>query len=162
MRDNGDGKEANAARRKESGIRVFVYGTLKQGHGNHRAYFDDNDGVEFLGRHLFHGSYVMHNLGYFPCVSKMDAGSIRHDNRIMGEVYRVDSGTLDSLDCLEGHPEWYCREQIDTPWKRAWCYFMPVGHTLAPGNDSNNIIESGCWNASAEELEWIDGQESST
>jgi gamma-glutamylcyclotransferase (GGCT)/AIG2-like uncharacterized protein YtfP len=71
-------------------------------------------------------------------------------NFIAGEVYRVDSETLDALDVLEGHPDWYKREQVNTPWKWAWLYFMPESYA-----ESAPEIESGCWNPTDEEFEWL-------
>lgn len=133
-----------------AGIRVFVYGTLKEGHGNHGCYFEGNDGATLLGRCTITGPYVMRSLGFFPCVSQVD-GAV--DAEILGEVYQVDGDTLDALDMLEGHPSWYVRHQIDTPWKKAWCYFMPEAE-LHSSDDA--IVASGCWNMSADEAEWLD------
>lgn len=137
---------------RSEGIRVFVYGTLKEGHGNHAAYFKENDGARLLGRCYISGGYIMRNLGFFPCVFKTDADV---SNKIVGEVYHIDEQTLDALDCLEGHPNWYERSHVDTPWKKAWCYFMP--EQQAPVGDDQDIEPTGCWNASDEEVEWMRG-----
>lgn len=136
-------------KKKDSkGIRVFVYGTLKQGHGNHRAYLEGNSGAHFLGRCYIDGAYGIADLGYFPCVVKTKDGV---DRKVVGEVYVVDSNTLDSLDCLEGHPDWYRREQVDTPWKKAWCYFMP------DREGTSDLIEPGIWNPTKDEIDWLRG-----
>jgi len=132
-----------------TGIRVFVYGTLKEGHGNHSAYLEGNSGARKLGRCYIEGSVGIADLGFFPCVVKTNDGVSR---KVCGEVYVVDSTRLDALDCLEGHPDWYVREQVDTPWKKAWCYFMPTER-----EGVGNLIESGIWNESEEEVEFMKG-----
>lgn len=133
------------------GIRVFVYGTLKKGHGNWK-WFLDRDDVDYLGRHVARGPYVMRDLGYFPAVVRHDDMAGDLVNPIVGEVYRVPAEVLDALDVLEGHPDWYKREQIPTPWKMAWMYFMPGAECDSYEDD---VIESGCWNASEEELDFL-------
>lgn len=49
-------------------------------------------------------------------------------HRVKGEVFEVNDGTLQRLDHVEHHPNWYCREQIpvevDGKEILAWCYFM--------------------------------------
>ena len=130
------------------GIRVFVYGTLKSGHGNWECYLEGNDDAQLLGRCYIKGNYGLCDLGFFPCAVKTDDGVERH---IVGEVYRVGSETLDALDCLEGHPNWYKREHVDTPWKKAWCYFMPEH------NNASQLIEEGIWQPTDAELLWYKG-----
>jgi gamma-glutamylcyclotransferase (GGCT)/AIG2-like uncharacterized protein YtfP len=101
---------------------VFVYGTLKRGHGNH-VLLKDSD---FLGPAITEDKFIMYQSGV-PFVSK-------HHNMVVisGEAYKVDELTLNRLDMLEGHPTWYKREE--TPIKyinregkiintNAWLYF---------------------------------------
>ena len=133
--------------------RVFVYGTLKQGHGNHEYYLAGNDGVEYLGRCYITGDFTMYSNGAFPMVVKGDNPEAL--NHIVGEVYEVDEDTLDALDALEGHPEWYCREKVLTPWKKAWVYIMPDSGRFP----AEARVESGCFAMSAEEAEWMNGSE---
>lgn len=100
------------------GIRVFVYGTLKKGHGNHYLLED----AEYLGRCIVRGKFRMISLTYYPgVVRKPDA----EPAPILGEVYRVTEEELAALDMLEGHPNFYRREKVDTPFKKAWMYFLP-------------------------------------
>lgn len=132
--------------------RVFVYGTLKAGHGNHEYYLAGNSGAEFLGRCYIAGDYSMYTNGAFPMVVKGDDPDA--DRPIVGEVYAVDEATLDSLDLLEGHPEWYCREKVATPFKNAWVYIMP--DTMGNFTD-DSLVMSGCFAMSEEEAEWCDG-----
>jgi gamma-glutamylcyclotransferase (GGCT)/AIG2-like uncharacterized protein YtfP len=128
------------------GIRVFVYGTLKEGHGNHGAYLEGNSGATKLGRCFISGAIGIADLGFFPCVVKTTDGV---DRKVCGEVYVVDSNTFDALDMLEGHPDWYKREQVETPWKKAWCYFMPERE------GTRDLLESGIWDATKEEIAFM-------
>lgn len=140
-------------KRNENRTRVFVYGTLKAGHYNHEFYLGGNDGVEYLGRCYITGDYTMYSNGAFPMVCKGDdPDATRH---IVGEVYEVDEATLDALDALEGHPDWYRREKVETPWKKAWVYIMPPQASHTP----QSAVESGCFDMSLEEQEWINGSE---
>ena len=109
---------------------VFVYGTLKEGYGNH----------DFLRRAIKVGKaetcekYGMYETG-IPYVIKD-----QEKTTIKGEVYIVDSGTFRGLDQLEGHPVCYKREQIkvklDNKRKTtAWIYFYPnqCGREISDG-----------------------------
>ena len=131
-----------------TGIRVFVYGTLKEGHGNHGYYLRGNPAVEYLGRCTITGPYLMHDTGFFPMVYEV-SGVV--DQPIVGEVYRIDHDTLDALDMLEGHPNWYRRHQVDTPFKKAWCYFMQDDIDI----DEIEAVENGCWHPTEDELTWL-------
>lgn len=144
------------AKEKAPGIRVFVYGTLKRGHGNH-SWFLDREDVDFLGRAVVTGPYRMCDLGYFPAVVRDDSGDTPDNSTIVGEVYRVPPEILDALDVLEGHPEWYHREQVQTPWKRAWLYFMPGLETKDAA-----ICEDGIWSETPEEREFFEEWRSGT
>ena len=48
------------------------------------------------------------NSGGFPGLIKEPLSHIR------GELYEVDDVVLKRLDWLEGHPDFYCREEIET------------------------------------------------
>lgn len=128
------------------GIRVFVYGTLKSGHCNHAAL----EGADFLGRCYIEGKYTMLDLGWYPAVVG-DEGSEK--GKIFGEVYRVNSEILFSLDLIEGHPRYYARSKIETPWKQAWCYFLPP--TFA--DKEYAVVKNGMWRPTKEEKEFARG-----
>ena len=112
--------------------KVFVYGTLKRGHGNHVLL----RGSDFLGPSLTKEIYTMYRSG-IPFVSKSPGTT-----RVIGELYNVDELTLNHLDMLEGHPTWYKREQINVDYisnegemesTKAWLYFneeIPAGATI--------------------------------
>lgn len=139
---------------KKNATRVFVYGTLKAGHGNHGYYLADNDGADYLGRCYIRGDYRMYSNGAFPMV--VEGSDPKADLPIVGEVYSVDETTLHGLDALEGHPDWYCRKKVETPWKKAWIYIMP--DTMGSFT-KDSLVESGCFNMTAEEAEWLNGTE---
>jgi gamma-glutamylcyclotransferase (GGCT)/AIG2-like uncharacterized protein YtfP len=143
------------SKEKANRIRVFVYGTLKEGHGNHDFYLAGNPAVEKLGRCYITGNYRMYSNGAFPMVT---CGSRNEPAHIVGEVYEVDEDTLDSLDALEGHPDWYCREKVETPFKKAWVYMMPEDGRFP----EQSRVMSGCFAMTQEEEEWINGSEIQT
>jgi gamma-glutamylcyclotransferase (GGCT)/AIG2-like uncharacterized protein YtfP len=108
---------------------VFVYGTLKRGHGNHRVIADGS----FLGEDRIPA--VMHDLGAFPAV-RLDAAAT-----VYGEVFSVDPQTLARLDRLEGHPTFYQRTRVRmSSGRRAWVYVMEADKLA-----QRTRIRSGRW-----------------
>lgn len=81
---------------------VFVYGTLLKGEGNHRVL----RGGTFVRAARTRPDLSMFTLGAFPGVSRGGTTAIE------GELYVVDDAVLARLDALEGHPRFYCREEI--------------------------------------------------
>lgn len=84
--------------------RVFVYGSLLAGQGNHALL--ERHGARFECAALTTPGYRMYHLGGFPGVVAGGACAIA------GEVYHVDAETLVALDRLEGHPRFYRRTRI--------------------------------------------------
>lgn len=140
----------NEKRKPQGQIRVFVYGTLKRGHSNYGLLA----GSELLGRCNLHGDYIMLDLTYYPGCVRTSGVSGHSRRNICGEVYAVDETTLYSLDLLEGHPNYYKRSKIITPFGNAWMYFLPVGSldTYAP-------VEEGVWSPNEAELEFLEGEQ---
>ena len=111
---------------------VFVYGTLKKGFSNHRLLASS----ELLGVAQTVKMYAMYSTG-LPIVVKDEAVS-----PIFGELYRVDEVTLAYLDSLEGHPDWYRREEVEVLLEaegegqhieQSWLYFnLDKRGTLVP------------------------------
>lgn len=85
---------------------VFVYGTLKTGHYNHRCLT-----LGGTSKRIFDDAFVkghMYDLGPYPAVV-ITPGS---QGVVKGEVWEVDDETLDRLDHLEGHPDFYERKEF--------------------------------------------------
>ena len=126
-------------------IRVFVYGTLKNGHGNHRLLATS----KFLGRSYIEGRYKMLSLGGFP---GLVASQSLPEAHIVGEVYQVSEDVFQALDYLEGHPRFYERMKVPTQYKNAWAYFLPEAYL------ERNYVDAGvCWHPVQAEIEWMAG-----
>lgn len=80
---------------------VFVYGTLKQGYGNHGVLGNS----KFIGKAFTESpDYLLYDGGFPWAVYEEDKGI----GRIVGEVYEIDDEiTLHNLDRLEGVPYMY-------------------------------------------------------
>lgn len=99
---------------------VAVYGTLKRGHGNHKAYLEDS---KYIGKGVTKDKYPLIISGLPYLIEKKGKG-----HHVEVEVYKVDDDTLRRLDALEGHPNWYERKQITIRMSNgaeatAWIYF---------------------------------------
>ena len=106
--------------------KVFVYGTLKKGFGNHRFL----KGASFIGNARTMDHFALYESG-LPFVIENEAVST-----ISGELYEVSEETLVRLDCLEGHPGFYTRKMVNVSifpgndgesqnTYTAWLYFFP-------------------------------------
>ena len=104
----------------ESNIRpLFVYGTLKRGHGNHTFLQDaellascaEVDGFTLYGSTI---PYMVRSPG----------------DRVKGEVYAVDDEILGPIDRLEGHPNHYRREPVPlvNGVGSVWAYLVQREH----------------------------------
>lgn len=100
---------------------VGVYGTLKQGRGNHSLlqHVEKHSDAWLVAGHRLYESGI-------PFVVEDDSG----DYEIKLEIYKVDDKTLQNLDWLEGHPEFYERKQKeitldDGSTETAWVYIHP-------------------------------------
>ena len=102
--------------------KVFVYGSLRKGHGNHRLLTES----DFKGVYVTLGQYHMVSLGGFPAV--FEDKKVGH---VTGELYEVDDPTLKRLDALEGNGSFYTRKEIpvfsmEDPLQEetVWIYFL--------------------------------------
>lgn len=113
------------------GDKVFVYGTLRMGEGNHRLMVGR---AKFLTETTMPG-LKMYNLGYCPGVKEEGNG------KIVGELFEVTDETLPaSLDRLEGYPRLYDRKKIMTEAGfEAWVYIF--NHDLS----GESAIKTGDW-----------------
>lgn len=108
---------------------VGVYGTLRKGYGNHRLLVNS----KFLSEAKLRGT--MYSLGPFPAVS------LHGNTDLKLELYEVDEDTLQSLDYLEGHPNFYMRQKVETSEGPAWVYTMDHDDTLS----LQGVVASGDW-----------------
>lgn len=112
--------------------RVFVYGTLRRGEGNHRLLV----GARFVGEARTEPSFTLCDLGAYPAMLEGGATSI------VGEVYEVDERTLDALDRLEGHPRYYRRAPIAlADGESVEAYLLPADRAWGP----TRTIDGGDW-----------------
>ena len=98
---------------------VFVYGTLQSGEGNNRVLLGvEGKDATLLGEATTLQKFYMAD-GGFPRVAKtllggfaspIDKGSCFA--QIKGEVWSLNDSALKNCDRLEGHPRFYCREQV--------------------------------------------------
>jgi gamma-glutamylcyclotransferase (GGCT)/AIG2-like uncharacterized protein YtfP len=128
--------DTSADKQTPHGIRVFVYGTLKRGEANHGVL----EGSEFLGECAVGTGYKMVDLGWYPGVIR----GVKGAGEVYGEVYLVDEPTLHSLDAIEGHPNYYTRYKIATPFKNAWIYTLPAEYA-----DEGEEVAGGKWHGRA-------------
>ena len=110
---------------------VAVYGSLKRGLGNYALLRES----EFKGGLKTAPEFTMYDLGAFPGI--MPNGN----TSITCEVFEVDEPTFETLDRLEGYPNFYDRMKIDTEWGEAWIYFL--AHDRYRHND--DVIRTGVW-----------------
>ena len=99
-------------------MKIFVYGTLRNGYGNHRLIV----GEQLVGNATTIQKYHMTASG-IPFVAHTPKTS-----HIFGEIYEVSEEKIPSLDHLEGHPCWYKREAVPVrldngETTEAWLYF---------------------------------------
>jgi gamma-glutamylcyclotransferase (GGCT)/AIG2-like uncharacterized protein YtfP len=109
--------------------KVFVYGTLKSGFGNHRLMESRST---FITKDQIKG--LMVSLGGFPGVVHAD------DRCVKGEVYEVTDDCLKDLDRLEGHPRFYKRTKVTTQnglEVETYIYQGEIKH--------RQVVETGDW-----------------
>ena len=100
---------------------VFVYGTLQARAHTIRSLTESPD-TEFYDYCQTTLNYEMYDLGHFPGVT-IDNQSEGHP--VSGELWRVTDVVRSELDVIEGYPDFYDREIIDTTAGRAWMYYLP-------------------------------------
>lgn len=85
-------------------VPVAVYGTLKKGHNNYYRYLAQAD---YVGRGVTAEKFplVIQGLPYLL----NDPGK---GHNVEVDVFYVTPSELEALDRLEGHPEWYYRQEI--------------------------------------------------
>jgi gamma-glutamylcyclotransferase (GGCT)/AIG2-like uncharacterized protein YtfP len=121
--------------------KVFVYGSLLSGMGNHVLLSDTKS--KMLGECRTPRQFAMIDLGYFPGIVPAEKEPVE----ILGEVYEVDDETLHRLDRLEGYnssnPSYglYNRIEIDTEFGKAFVYTYNNRHGFIP----SRLVADGDW-----------------
>ena len=123
--------------------KLFVYGTLREGHGNYSRYLKGKEGIL-----CFVEDHALLDLGWFPGMVE-ESG-----DRVVGELFEVTDQELHAIDRLEGvnkdNPEhgMYRREVVDVVHindKEA----TPDVYTYIYNTDPNRIynrVPDGDWN----------------
>jgi gamma-glutamylcyclotransferase (GGCT)/AIG2-like uncharacterized protein YtfP len=132
-----------------------VYGTLKRLHPNHHLLESkDITDTEFLGRCAITGPFRMLSFRWFPGVQNLSDLTVK--TTLFGEVYRVGESTLQALDILEGNGHFFTRTKVETPWKKAWAYFVPSDPSLLK---THEVISPLVWQPTeAEKLFMASGE----
>ena len=81
---------------------IFVYGTLKSSSWNHGLI----QHCKKLCDHTVIGFELLENK--IPFMIRTN----NPEDRVRGEIYECDDRTVESMDRLEGHPDWYRREIV--------------------------------------------------
>lgn len=133
-------KEFKEKMRKQKRVKVFTYGTLKEGeHNNYLLY-----GAELVDIDKLYG-YKLYDMPFgFPCV--VPTGDEK--DYVIGEVYEVTTEHLEkTLDKLEGYIEEGSKynlynRTLETTYlgHKAWIY-----HYARPIQNSFIHMESGVW-----------------
>ena len=119
-------------------INVFVYGTLRPGHGNHHRLLSNavHIGTGVTNPADSYSMFLSNLGGGIPFVVRRPAKYNLHSfvsEVITGDLFQVNAEELKDLDRLEGHPNWYCREEVNVKVKvgdkfvnqTAWMYLLP-------------------------------------
>lgn len=114
---------------------VFVYGSLRQGHGNHHLL----EGSCFYGTGRTVNNYAMYMISGYPYVT-----SSEERYPVIGELYGVDEDMLERLDKMEGHPRYYVRKETSVTIKgepyTAWMYLRDPPGILMSSGDFNDQV----------------------
>lgn len=112
-------------------LRVFVYGTLRRGETNHHLLTQSR----FLCVAKTEPLFSLFDLGGFPA---MCSGGC---TGVVGEVFEVSQEVIETLDELEGHPDWYTRTTI-----RLSDGMLADTYLMKPSSVGNRpLVHSGDW-----------------
>ena len=131
----------------KTGENVFVYGTLKSGHGANKWFMQGRS--EFVRNDRI--SAKLFDLGAFPAIKTLAKAEewgadstvpfISEGPTVTGELYRITDDSLPGrLDSYEGYPDYYDRVEFKTEGgERAWAY------VFKDDIDEKKLVGSGCW-----------------
>jgi gamma-glutamylaminecyclotransferase len=86
-------------------VRIAVYGTLRFGGNNYYNYLSGNS--TFIGSGYTANQYPLIISGLPYLVNEPGLG-----HNVSVDVFTVTNETLEELDALEGHPNWYYRKRV--------------------------------------------------
>lgn len=123
-------------------LRVFVYGTLKKGKGNHHRILSGYD-IKITPAWTYGKLY---DLGWYPALTQ-------GNNKVYGELIEFDDPKiLMKIDMLEGYRgkessfNFYERREIqvftDKEEFTTWAYFLNKSKIIDSGGE---LITSGIW-----------------
>lgn len=96
--------------------KVFCYGSLKRGYGNH-VLLETSDFIQ--EDETVQEDLCLMDFGPYPGVYE------KGDTSVKGEVYEVTDETFSRLDCLEGYPNYYDRKEVPLrSGVTAWMYYL--------------------------------------
>jgi len=96
-------------------VAVFVYGSLRKGEANHHLL----SSAEYVGPGRSPPIYRLIDLGPYPGLVAQGTTAVA------GEVYRVPTRLLGTLDALEEHPDVYVRTAIRLEdGREVWTYLL--------------------------------------
>ena len=102
-----------------------------RGFHNHSVLY----GAKFLNNGVTKRDYILYDLGGFPGMVK------NGNNSILGEVYEINNITLNMLDGLESHPDFYKRTIIELKdGTEVQAYILNENYTR-----NCPIVKSGDW-----------------
>lgn len=132
---------------------VFVYGTLKEGFGNHYLL----EGALCVHKGVLEVPAKMVSLGPFPGLILNEEWKAQN---IWGEYYQINDETLRMLDILEGYPSFYDRQLVPGSGRLrgqdVWVYHLPEEEY-----GDHEEVTSRCWGVSEEEVKkWEDKERS--
>jgi gamma-glutamylaminecyclotransferase len=100
-----------------SSVSLFVYGSLKRGHENHR----ELGAVAYRGKRATAPGFALFQVGQYPVLVRSSGGVV------YGELYAVPVALLSRLDEFEGCPWLYERRLIElSDGSSAFSYVMPA------------------------------------
>ena len=114
--------------------KIAVYGSLRQGFGNHRLI----EHCKLLSTEVVNIPYKMISLGGFPGLVPSDK-----DYEITIEIYEVDDSAYKSVERLEGYPSFYNKAIIGTTLGEIEIYVLNDPERYYRGA----TVESGDWTA---------------
>lgn len=121
----------------ENTEKMAVYGTLRRDFGAHRLLGKDS----FFEGTTYICGFEMVSMGGFPGAYRVED----LNKAIFAEVYHVPKSMFNDLDRYEGHPNFYHRELVATPYGDVWLYFLPTEDRYT----SMPKIKSGKWGEKA-------------